>query len=130
MATEVITPASLPVPTVPFPSAMTIENDQGGSSATTAPAGYKDTRPERIQFDASKHLEYTPPSKTYSMKELGYQEGEGVSPIGVSEPFPLFSAEAIGEMRREILSEKVWSKYKYSSNLAHCQLRGFAPEYV
>jgi hypothetical protein len=64
------------------------------------------------------------------MQELDYPEGKGISPVGVSEPFPLFSEEAVKQMRAEILDEKVWDKYKFSSNLSQCQLRGFAPEYV
>ncbi|PGH15868.1 hypothetical protein AJ80_05399 [Polytolypa hystricis UAMH7299] len=81
-----------------------------------------------VQFDASKHLQFTPPSKVHTMKELGYSNDVGVSHIGVSEPFPLFSIEAIQQMRQEILSEEVWAKYRFSSNLAQCQLRGFAAE--
>lgn len=81
-----------------------------------------------IRFEASKHLNFTPPSKVYTMKELGYDDNVGVSPVGVSEPFPLFSEEAVQQMRKEVLSEKVWSHYRFSSNLAQCQLRGFASE--
>ena len=62
------------------------------------------------------------------MKELGYDDNAGISPIGVSEPFPLFSAEAIHCMRSEVLSKEVWSEYQFSSDLAMCQLRGFAPK--
>ncbi|EEP79939.1 conserved hypothetical protein [Uncinocarpus reesii 1704] len=87
-------------------------------------------QPESVQFDASKHLSFIPPSKVYSMKELGYKDEVGVSPVGVSEPFPLFSAEAVKQMRKEVLSENVWSHYKFSSNIAQCQLRGFAAEFA
>lgn len=83
---------------------------------------------ESVPFDAETHLAYTPPSKTYSMKELGYSEGAGISPVGVSEPFPLFSTGAIQQMRAEILSDDVWTQYQFNSDLAQCQLRGFAAE--
>lgn len=82
----------------------------------------------RVAFEPSKHLKYTPPSKVYTMNELGYPDSRGVSPIGVSEPFPLFSGEAIEQMRKEVLSDKVVSKFGHSSDLAQCQLRGFAAE--
>jgi hypothetical protein len=85
---------------------------------------------ERVPFDASKHLNFSPPSKVWTMKELGYPGSRGVSPVGVSEPFPLFTAEAIRQMRAEVLSDEVWTHYQYSSNIAQCQLRGFAPEYA
>ena len=83
---------------------------------------------EAVTFDAGKHLKYTPPSRIRSMKELGLPEDCGISPVAVSEPFPLFSEEAIQQMRKEVLSEPVWEHCQYSSNLAHCQLRGFASE--
>ncbi|RAK80693.1 uncharacterized protein BO72DRAFT_370715 [Aspergillus fijiensis CBS 313.89] len=82
----------------------------------------------KVAFDPSKHLDHTAPSKVYSMKELGYSDSRGVSPVGVSEPFPLFSAEAIQKMREEVLSDEVFMKHKYSSDLAQCQLRGYAAE--
>ncbi|EEA22787.1 hypothetical protein TMatcc_001641 [Talaromyces marneffei ATCC 18224] len=83
---------------------------------------------DRVAFDPAKHIKFTPPSKVWTMQELDYPEGKGISPVGVSEPFPLFSEEAVKQMRAEILDEKVWDKYKFSSNLSQCQLRGFAPE--
>ncbi|WEW61278.1 hypothetical protein PRK78_006768 [Emydomyces testavorans] len=67
---------------------------------------------ENVSFDARRHLNFTPPSKVYTMKELGYSDDIGVSPVGVSEPFPLFSAEAIKQMRKEVLSENVLKQYR------------------
>lgn len=81
-----------------------------------------------VAFDPSKHLQFTPPSKVHTMNELGYPDSRGVSPIGVSEPFPLFSAEAIQQMRKEVLSDEVAAKFQHSSDLAQSQLRGFAAE--
>lgn len=80
-------------------------------------------------FDPEKHLAFVPPSTIYTMKDLNLDD-IGVSPIAVSDPFPLFSPEAIQSMRAEVLSDRVWDNCQYSSNLAQCQLRGFAPEYV
>lgn len=82
----------------------------------------------KVSFDPSKHIQFMPPTKVWTMKELGYEEDQGISPVGVSEPFPLFSPEAVKQMRAEILSENVWQKYKFSSNLSDCMLRGYAPE--
>lgn len=83
---------------------------------------------EKVIFDPKKHLAYSPPSKLHTMAELGYPESRGVSPIGVSEPFPLFTPKAIQQMRAEVFKNEVWDKYQFSSNLAQCQLRGFAAE--
>lgn len=83
--------------------------------------------PPKLDFDPAKHLNYMPPSKVWTMKDIGKGE-QGISPIAVSDPFPLFTEEAIKQMRLEVLSKNVMENCKYSSNLAHCQLRGFAPE--
>lgn len=82
----------------------------------------------QVTFDPAKHLQHTPPSKVYTMNELGYPNSRGVSHVGVSEPFPLFSEEAVEQMRKEVLSQEVKAKHEYSSELAQSQLRGFAPE--
>ncbi|MCJ1287187.1 hypothetical protein MMC26_006535 [Xylographa opegraphella] len=79
------------------------------------------------EFDPKKHIDFTPPTKTYTMGDLSLPEDTGVSPFAVSEPFHLFTAEAIHRMRAEVLSKDVWESCQYSSNLAQCQLRGFAP---
>ncbi|MCJ1295999.1 hypothetical protein MMC34_007564 [Xylographa carneopallida] len=82
------------------------------------------------EFDPKKHIDFTPPTKTYTMGDLSLPEDTGVSPFAVSEPFRLFTAEAIHRMRAEVLSKEVWESCQYSSNLAQCQLRGFAPQFA
>ena len=84
--------------------------------------------PSLDDFDPAKHLAFVPPPKVYTMKDLDFPEDAGVSPIAVSEPFSLFTQEAIERMRAEIMSDKVWENCQYSSNLAQCQLRGFAAQ--
>ncbi|KAK2748285.1 hypothetical protein FQN57_000943 [Myotisia sp. PD_48] len=113
--------AFLPSPFQLLQSDMVKANNDGGEVRE---------KKEKVQFDPNKHLQYTPPSMVHTMKELGYDDNAGVSPVGVSEPFPLFSAEAINCMRAEVLSSEVWNEYRFSSNLSQCQLRGFAPKYA
>ncbi|KAI9757113.1 MAG: hypothetical protein M4579_003591 [Chaenotheca gracillima] len=81
-------------------------------------------------FDPAKHLNFQEPSKIWSMRELGFPDGAGVAPVAVSTPFPLFTNEAIKAMRTEVLSDEVWDNCRYSSDIAPCQLRGFAPKYA
>ncbi|MCJ1247459.1 hypothetical protein MMC30_004673 [Trapelia coarctata] len=81
-------------------------------------------------FDPKKHIDFSPPSKIYTMRDLHLPEDTGVSPVAVSEPFPLFTPETIHRMRAEVLSKDVWENCQYSSNLAQCQLRGFAPKFA
>ena len=80
------------------------------------------------EFDPKKHLAFVPPKKTYTMEDIKLPRDTGVSPFAVSEPFQLFTEEAVRRMRAEILSREVWENCQYSSNLAQCQLRGFAPK--
>ena len=81
---------------------------------------------EKDVFDATKHIDFVPPSRVHTMQDLNFPESAGVSPVAVSEPFHLFTPDAIHQMRAEVLSSKVWDNCQYSSNLAQCQLRGFA----
>lgn len=84
--------------------------------------------PDDIVFSPEDHLSFTSPPKVLTMKDLGLPENTGVSPVAVSEPFQLFTEEAVKRMRTEVLSKQVWENCQYSSNLSQCQLRGFAPE--
>lgn len=121
-AADVLTP-SLP----PTPSFGTIKRKRSSSAAPNPLINMPSTIPRQMTFEPVKHLSFQPPGKIYSMEEIGHKD-RGVSPIAVSDPFPLFTEEAIQQMRAEVLSKPVWDNCKYSSNLAHCQLRGFAPE--
>lgn len=86
-----------------------------------------------IAFDPTQHLtsstNQTMP-KTISMEEIGYPKGTGISDIAVSMPFKLFSNEAIQQMRREIFQPEVMENCSFSSNIAACQLRGYAKKYA
>ncbi|KAF3763292.1 hypothetical protein M406DRAFT_261979 [Cryphonectria parasitica EP155] len=81
-------------------------------------------------FNPEKHLQYSPPSKIHSMEELGFADNHGVSPVAVSEPFPLFTQEAVMRFREEILKKEVIDNCSVSSNISHCQLRGYASKYA
>ena len=84
--------------------------------------------PTEGEFDPLKHLAFKPPERVYTMKDLHLPDDNGVSPVAVSEPFPLFTPEAVLRMRAEVLSKEVLANCQYSSHLAQCQLRGFAAE--
>ncbi|TGJ82541.1 hypothetical protein E0Z10_g6228 [Xylaria hypoxylon] len=81
-------------------------------------------------FTPAKHLAFKDMPNVHTMKELGFSETAGVSPIAVSEPFRLFTEEAVMRMRQEVLSPEVFENCQYSSNLAQCYLRGFANKYA
>lgn len=83
---------------------------------------------ECSHFDPEKHLTFEPPTRVHTMVDIGLPASSGISPVAVSEPFRLFSQEAVMEMRKEILAEKVLKDYSYTSDIAPMQLRGYAPK--
>jgi len=129
MATTDVFPAPFLKPTFapfdaqpPFRGKMAFESDIPSSFLELM----EDT-PRRVHFDPATHLKFEFPSKVHTMEDIGLSN-RGISPVAVSEPFPLFTPEAIKQMRAEVLSQPVLENCKYSSNLAHSQLRGMAPE--
>ncbi|EXJ95776.1 hypothetical protein A1O1_00900 [Capronia coronata CBS 617.96] len=82
----------------------------------------------RTPFDPAKHLDFIPPQKVVTMKDIGL-EGHGISPLAVSEPFRLFTNEAIEQFRAEIFSKPVLDNYQCSSSFASNMIRSYAAEY-
>ena len=76
-------------------------------------------------FNPEQHITYKPPAKIYSMHDIKLQDSP-ISSFAVSEPFQLFTPEAVRRMRAEIFKPEVTKNFQYSSNLAQCQLRGYA----
>jgi len=77
-------------------------------------------------FDPTKHLAFKPPPSILMMKDIGYAEDTGVSPVAVSQPFQLFSPEAIQHMRTEVIKPEVMKQCGFQSNIAASQVRGYA----
>ncbi|KAJ5218533.1 uncharacterized protein N7498_000632 [Penicillium cinerascens] len=86
--------------------------------------GAKITRHE--EFDPAKHLNFQPPKSILTMEEIGLK-GHGISPHAATHPFPLFSQDAITQMRAEIFSEKVLAECQYSSTFNKNMVRGMGP---
>ncbi|KAM0540900.1 hypothetical protein ACHAPJ_013466 [Fusarium lateritium] len=82
---------------------------------------------KRVPWNPEQHLAFEPPQNIVTMKEIDL-EGHGVSLNAVSEPFPLFSKEAMLQMRAEIFSEPVLENCRYTSDLIAEVIRGMTPE--
>lgn len=109
----------------------TLTSSAAAKSSVKPLVQFQDAKPiGNDEFSPMKHLDFKSPVKTYTMKDLNLPEGTGVSPFAVSEPFSLFTPEAVHRMRAEVLSNEVMENCQYSSNLAQCQLRGFAAQLV
>ena len=82
---------------------------------------------KNVLFNPKEHLAYEDPKHIHMMEDIDLPAKLGVSPVAISEPFQLFSPEAIDIMRSEVLSKEVNDKFAYTSDIAPKQLRGFAP---
>ncbi|KAL1863772.1 hypothetical protein Plec18170_000611 [Paecilomyces lecythidis] len=82
---------------------------------------------EKESFNPSKHVVFQHPKRIYSMEEIGL-EGHGISPNAVSEPFQLFSQDAVKQMRAEIFSEPVLDSCQYTSVFVKHTIRGMGPK--
>ncbi|KAI1453552.1 hypothetical protein F4805DRAFT_363605 [Annulohypoxylon moriforme] len=78
---------------------------------------------EPVAWDVNKHLNFHPPAQIHTMKDIGL-EGHGISTTAVSDPFPLFSEDAMLQMRREIFSDSVLENCRYSSTFSANMVRG------
>jgi hypothetical protein len=81
-----------------------------------------------VKFDQSIHLAYTNAAKVLSMEDVGYPKETGISPVAISEAFPLFTPAAIELMRAEILKDEVWNNCLYlAGNSSAYLIRGHCP---
>lgn len=92
------------------------------------------------KFDPQKHLSFysSDPleqlkyhqTRRLTMAELGLTNKNQISPIGVSDPFPLFTEEATDLMKMECLRKNVFLKYARelfnSTSGLDCIVRGYA----
>lgn len=81
---------------------------------------------KREEFDASRHLNFHAPGKIITMSEIGL-DGFGISPNAVSEPFSLFTREAIQQIRAEVFSEEVLRDCQFASTFNKNMVRGMGP---
>ncbi|RLV86705.1 hypothetical protein JA9_001273 [Meyerozyma sp. JA9] len=95
---------------------------------------------EKVEFDPMVHLKFYSEdpihkfnfnnTRRLTMEELGLTNKNQISHIGVSDPFPLFTDEAIAIMKQEVLQKDLFLKYarsSYSSSSgSDCVVRGYA----
>ncbi|KAI9654193.1 MAG: hypothetical protein M1821_006721 [Bathelium mastoideum] len=77
-------------------------------------------------FEPGRHLSFQPPKRIITMKEIGL-EHHGISPNAVSEPFQLFTKDAIEQMRAEIFQEEVLRDCQFASTFNKNMVRGMGP---
>ncbi|KAF2166798.1 hypothetical protein M409DRAFT_22852 [Zasmidium cellare ATCC 36951] len=82
-----------------------------------------------VEFDANKHLAYSPPCSDVQMHDLGYPPTE-LSSVAHTQPFPLLSAEAILQHRRELFNKETLDNCMHHTRPGSIQIRGAAPRYA
>lgn len=78
-------------------------------------------------WNPEKHMAPKTEIVQHMMKDIGL-EGHGISPVAVTDPFPLFTKEAILQMRREIFSEPVLRDCRFKSDFNPNLIRGMGHE--
>ena len=75
--------------------------------------------PAEPAFDAKTHLDYQPPVKRHSMKELGLDPSAALCDFAVTEPFQLLSSEGVAAVREvtmwELLKPGITRLYRCTS---------------
>ncbi|KAJ3960406.1 hypothetical protein N0V92_002943 [Colletotrichum tropicale] len=66
-------------------------------------------------FNPDQHLAFVEEPKKLTLKDVSLPEDIGISPVACSEPFPLFTEEAIQTMRQEIFTTEVWENCLHST---------------
>ncbi|KAJ5451291.1 hypothetical protein N7491_000473 [Penicillium cf. griseofulvum] len=79
----------------------------GDTSQKTINEGVFDPK---VYFIQQVHLNYTPPSKKFTMQDLLLDQSPSASPIAGTVPFPLLSAEGVRAYRRALFQKDVIAK--------------------
>ena len=79
-------------------------------------------------FDTSKDFAYHKHPKTNTMSDLGYPKHTALSKAAVSNPFKLFTSEAVHLMRQEAFSRVVKEHYTFSNVPGQKHIRGYVPK--
>ncbi|TKA69371.1 hypothetical protein B0A55_06162 [Friedmanniomyces simplex] len=82
-----------------------------------------------VVFDPAKHLAFRLPQKILTFDEVG-QSNDGISSNAVSEPFSLFTEEAVKQMRAEVFREDILEKCYCATGRSSGQVRGHCPKDV
>ncbi|EXJ79430.1 hypothetical protein A1O3_08932 [Capronia epimyces CBS 606.96] len=79
-------------------------------------------------FDPSIHLCFQPPKSIITLKELLLSEENAISPVAITEPFPLFTLEGVKQMRADLFRKEVVERHGNRTK-PHCyKMRGYSKD--
>jgi hypothetical protein len=125
MATTTVTATANNTTALPYPF---FNYPKQESSAPTRPS--TDSNDNAVHFDPAKHLRFQPPERVYSLEELKYPLKQAVGTVAATDPFPLFTTEAVTEMRRQLLAPRTIKNCMTYTRHGSVQIRGAAPQYA
>lgn len=103
--------------TIPLPLADSL--DKAKTAPPTAPP---------TTFDPEKHLCFRPPKGFITLKELGLSEELAISPVAITQPFPLFTIEGVKEMRADLFRKEVLGKHGSRTFKGCYKIRGYSQD--
>jgi len=81
-----------------------------------------------VRFDPEKHLCFEPPQSFISLKELLLSEENAISPVAITDPFPLFTVEGVKQMRSDLFRREVVEKYGDRTQPGCYKMRGYSKD--
>ncbi|KIW73249.1 hypothetical protein PV04_01382 [Phialophora macrospora] len=81
-----------------------------------------------IRFDPAEHLCFEPPKSVITLKELLLSESNAISPVAITEPFPLFTLEGVKQMRADLFRKEVVNKHGDRTKKNCYKMRGYSKD--
>lgn len=82
--------------------------------------------PEPERFDPARHLRFEPPKSIVTLKELLLSEKDAISPVAITEPFPLFTLEGVKQMRADLFRPEVVKAHGARHKTGCYKMRGYS----
>src|ERR1700749_611064 len=79
-------------------------------------------------FDPAEHLCFEPPKSVITLKELLLAEDNAISPVAITEPFPLFTLEGVKQMRADLFRSEVVNMHGDRTKKNCYKMRGYSKD--
>lgn len=79
-------------------------------------------------FDPQKDLVFEPPKSVLTLRDLMLSEENSCSPVAITQPFPLFSLDAVTRMRQDIFRPEIVLKHGQKIKEGIYKMRGYSQD--
>ena len=80
------------------------------------------------RFNPARHLKFGAPKSIVTLKELLLPEQDAISPVAITEPFPLFTLEGVTQMRADLFRKEVVNKHGDRTKKNCYKMRGYSKD--